>query len=397
MNIKKRVKQLIKTVMLHILFPGWYRICCRRKKLLPGCAVFFEEYGGCISDNSRVIRARMRRMDGVQTETICLQRNARNAPAFFMAGMRAISRISRAEYVFMEDSSELISSLPLRTQTRVIQLWHACGAFKKFGYSLTGKRFGADEEELDRFPRHRNFTYVTVSSPEVVWAYAQAFHMEDRLKAIVPTGIARTDLFFEKKRSDAARRKLSDLVGTGCSRFVLYAPTFRGDASAAKAPELPDFAGLREAMGEEWGFLIKQHPFVSPRPHVPEYQRDFVFDVTDSMQIHELMMVSDLCITDYSSVVFEYSLLERPIVFFAPDLDDYDDWRGFYYPYEEMTPGPVCRTNEEMVEWAGNLKSGFDRQQVRAFKEKFMSACDGHACDRILALVMGGKMPEEKN
>lgn len=391
MGIRKRVKQLIKSAAWHLLFPGCYRLFRKRDGLLPGYTVFFEEYGSHISDNSRMIRSRMRGMDGFRTENICLGRNEKNMPAFFRACLGAVRKIARAEYIFMEDSSELISALPLGPETKVIQLWHACGAFKKFGYSLTGKRFGADEEELERFPRHRNFTYVTVSAPEVIWAYAEAFHMEERKDAIVPAGIARTDLFFDEKRMAAACRKRSDIVGNGCSRFVLYAPTFRGNASGAAAPVLPDFEKLRHALGNEWGFLIKQHPFVRLRPQIPEEQKDYVFDLTDSMPIHDLMMASDLCITDYSSIVFEYALLDRPMIFFAPDLDDYDDWRGFYYPYEEMTPGPVCRTNEEMVEWIRNSGCHFDRQKIREFREKFMSACDGHATERILEMTIGKK------
>ena len=109
------------------------------------------------------------------------------------------------------------------------------------------------------------------------------------------------------------------------------------------------------------------------------------------MTIEDLLCVSDICISDYSSLVFEYSLFERPMLFFAYDLDEYFDWRGFYYDYNELTPGPVCKTNDEMIDYISHLEERFDRQKVIDFKEKFMRSCDGHATDRILHMVFADR------
>ena len=103
-------------------------------------------------------------------------------------------------------------------------------------------------------------------------------------------------------------------------------------------------------------------------------------------------MVSDVCISDYSSLVFEYSLFERPMIFLAPDLEEYYDWRGFYYFYQEMTPGPVVKSTEEVIRCLQELEKGFDRQRVRAFRERFMSSCDGHATERLIQLIEDGEM-----
>ena len=110
-------------------------------------------------------------------------------------------------------------------------------------------------------------------------------------------------------------------------------------------------------------------------------------DVTKGLEIDQLLCASDVCVSDYSSLIFEYSLFERPMIFFAYDLDDYFDWRGFYYNYDELTPGPVVKETEEIIDYIRHLDARFDQAQVHAFKEKFMSSCDGHATDRIMALV----------
>ena len=95
--------------------------------------------------------------------------------------------------------------------------------------------------------------------------------------------------------------------------------------------------------------------------------------MTDRLAIEELLTVADVCITDYSSLIFEYSLFERPMVFFAYDMENYLDERGFYYPVGEMMPGPVCRTTKEVVDILPKTDAGFDLARVREFKYRFMS------------------------
>ena len=173
-------------------------------------------------------------------------------------------------------------------------------------------------------------------------------------------------------------------------KVILYAPTFRGRVAKAYSPEEMDMDQMFQAFSEEYVLVSKHHPFVKKRPEIPEGMADFARDMTEDMTIEELLMVSDICISDYSSLIFEFSLFERPMIFFAYDLEEYFDWRGFYYDYDEMTPGPICRTTEEMIDYIQNLDTRFDRQQVIDFKEKFMSACDGHATERILDMVLNG-------
>ena len=138
--------------------------------------------------------------------------------------------------------------------------------------------------------------------------------------------------------------------------------------------------------------IFKHHPLVKKLPEIPEeLNGTFAIDATRSMTIEDLLCVSDICISDYSSLVFEYSLFERPMLFFAYDLDEYFDWRGFYYDYNELTPGPVCKMNDEMIDYISHLEERFDRQKVIDFKEKFMRSCDGHATDRILHMVFADR------
>lgn len=179
-------------------------------------------------------------------------------------------------------------------------------------------------------------------------------------------------------------------------RIILYAPTFRGQTHYAVSPDVVDLDRLSAAVGRDSVLLIKHHPFVKERPAIPAGSKDFAFDVTDILTIEELLCVCDLCISDYSSLVFEYSLFERPMIFFAHDLEDYFDWRGFYYDYKSFVPGPIVRTTDELIEVLTHPDEHIDLERVRAFRQKYMSACDGHATERILDRIGLLKKSEAK-
>ena len=149
-----------------------------------------------------------------------------------------------------------------------------------------------------------------------------------------------------------------------------------------------DIEKFCEALNDEYVLIIKHHPYVKNPPSIDEKYKDFASDLSDDADIEDLLCVADICISDYSSLVFEYSLFERPLIFFAYDIDDYNDWRGFYYDYDKLTPGPVFTENEEIIDYIKNIDERFDKQRIIEFREKFMSACDGNATERIIDLAL---------
>ena len=384
------LRDIYKTWTLLHLYPKRYRECIAGKPVQKNKIVFLEVRMKELTDSFTTIYQALKDDPQWDIQCIFLWEGLADRITVRKRCLQAITALADARYIFVNDSSYLLGCLPLRQETTVIQLWHACGAFKRFGYSLAGKKFGSEKRELDRYPMYRNFSYVTVSSPEVRWAYADAFQLP--LERIVATGVARTDLFYDQNRIRAARQKLETLLPECFANerkrtIVLYAPTFRGRVAYATSPDVLDFQKLKELLGEEYLFLCKHHPFVKNPPAIPESLSDFARDVTHLMEIDELLMISDVCISDYSSLIFEYSLFSRPMIFLAHDLEDYGDWRGFYYSYAEMTPGPVVRTTEETAACLKQLATSFDPEQVRSFRDRFMQSCDGRATQRILSLL----------
>lgn len=297
----------------------------------------------------------------------------------------AIEDIATAKCVFLDDGSNVIAAITPRPETKFIQLWHGCGAFKKFGFSTADLIFGGSRKEQLRHPNHRNYTLVPVSSPEVIWAYNEAMSIPAGADVVKALGCSRTDVFYDEEFINASYDHLYEIFPQARNKkVILYAPTFRGRVAQAETPDVLDVDMFYEHFGDRYVLLFKHHPLVKKPPVIDEKYSNFAVDVGSLLSIEELLCVSDICISDYSSLVFEYSLFEKPIIFFAYDLDEYFDWRGFYYDYYELAPGPIAKTNSEIIDYIENIDTRFDKKAVRDFRYKFMRSCDGHSTQRIL-------------
>jgi CDP-ribitol ribitolphosphotransferase len=177
-------------------------------------------------------------------------------------------------------------------------------------------------------------------------------------------------------------------------RVILYAPTFRGaSVTAARDAGHLDLALLEAALGRDHVLLLRLHPFVRSRLAVPRDLRGFAIDVSDHPDINELMLVSDILVTDYSSAMYEFALLGRPIVFLAPDVEAYEEERGFYFDFRAGAPGPIVGTTAEL---AAVLRAGvFDLERVAAFRRASFDVADGRATvrvvDRVILPALAGK------
>ena len=390
-----RIKDLAKRVTYHALYPAIYRLHAIRptdSRLM----LFVEMNAAEPSNNFTLVMEELKRR-GYTCDFVTLKRIGSSGFAYVGACVRMAWKAARSSVIWVCDGSMPVSCLPLRPQSKVVQLWHACGAFKKFGESTADAIFGASQKEREEFPYYANLSLVTVSSPKIIWAYKEAMGLEATPQVVQPLGVSRTDVYFNEDFVRAQKNRMLEAVPKAAGKKVLlYAPTFRGQVTSATAPDGLDLELLRKLLGNDWVVLVKQHPFVRDHNTVPPSCADFAFDVTDDLSIECCMCAADALLTDYSSVVFEYALLRRPMAFFAYDLDDYNDWRGFYYDYDHMTPGPVMQTSKQVAEWVEGLAEGFDPTQVDAFYREFMRSCDGHATQRIVDAVVGPNLGDER-
>ncbi len=265
--------------------------------------------------------------------------------------------------------------------TTIIQTWHACGAFKKVGYSVADRSFGASKELLKQVRIHSNYTYCLVASRSAIPYYSEAFGQPE--ETFVVLGIPRTDVLFQRNEGEIGRKVRARYGIPEGKKVILYAPTFRGDsAHVAEYGDYLDLDLLRSSCGDEYVVLVKLHPFVRGAVDLGGSGSGFAFDVSDYGDINELMLMSDVLITDYSSAIFEYSLLGKPMLFFAPDYVEYEAERGFYFDYETGIPGPLFTSSASLAE---HLATGeLDTSVVQTFRERSFDIADGRASARVV-------------
>lgn len=276
-----------------------------------------------------------------------------------------------------------------RKGTKLIQIWHGCGAFKKWGYSTRDSAWGLRSDFFEKYNVHKTYTHITTSSEEVNEIYAEAF--ASPLSKVKAMGVPRTDVFFDEdfvtSQKDNLLKKYPELNG---KKLILWAPTYRGnDLRASHNDPAIDFEQLKSIIGDDYALLIKLHPHISKRiskDDLPEKSEGFVYDISNEFPISSALCFADTVISDYSSLIFEYALFEKPMIFYAYDLDDYESDRSFYYDYETFVPGEIVKTTEELGKAVLNSEKSFDKEKVIAFKNRFMASCDGKSTERIFEL-----------
>jgi teichoic acid ribitol-phosphate primase len=310
------------------------------------------------------------------------ERGGRGRIGAAWAGVVAGYYLATSQVVVVDDYFFPIYVVRPRRGTTIIQTWHACGAFKKVGYSVLDKSFGVDERLARRVRIHSNYDVCLVASQSAAPHYAEAFR-QPLARFVSRLGIPRTDVFFGEEELDRRRAEVRRRYGlTDGRRVILYAPTFRGDSvTDARATDDLDVGVLAEALREDHVLLVRLHPFVRSKTAIGPELEGFAIDVSDHPDINELMLVSDILVTDYSSAIYEFALLGRPMVFFAPDYEAYEAERGFYFDYRTGVPGPIFETSEALARY---LRAGeFDLERVARFRAESFDVADGRSTARV--------------
>ena len=212
-------------------------------------------------------------------------------------------------------------------------------------------------------------------------------------------GHPRNDIFFDGQMMARARQKVDKAYGTSGKKLALYAPTFRNETVRGRSrierradtfglgyPEL--LAHLRGHFGGEWVVLVRLHPQIADMVQKIIPSAASVIDVTDHMDMQELLAAADCLITDYSSCAFDFMLTRRPVFLYATDIQEYDTERGFYYPLE-ATPFPLAHDDAELQKNIDCFDEAAYRQGVEEFLKGKGCIEDGHASERVVELIKG--------
>jgi CDP-glycerol glycerophosphotransferase (TagB/SpsB family) len=204
-------------------------------------------------------------------------------------------------------------------------------------------------------------------------------------------GYPRNDVLANATDDDGRRIRAELGIEPG-QKVVLYAPTHREYQPGHV--QVLDLAALAEGLGPEYTILARAHYFHGPDTLLGSLHREGrVRDVAAHPSVEELCLAADALITDYSSIMFDYAVLDRPIVVHAPDWETYRAMRGTYFDLMEEPPGVVTRTTGEAVDaFRSGASEGEEARRLRAaFRARFCALEDGRAAERVVRRVWLGE------
>lgn len=291
-----------------------------------------------------------------------------------------VYHLATSKYVFLNDNFMPLGMLKFNENAVITQLWHAEGIFKKFGLDIEQPQ---EIRELE-IAGNKKLSYVVCSSEDVRTYYADAFGVDE--EKVLALGAPRMDYFKKKINEDRLKadfcKKYPQCRG---KKMILYAPTFRDNTDDDRALlESIDIKAFNDRFGEEYILLVRLHPQV----HNAEVDISGAVDVCNYPDVIELSRLCDILITDYSSICMDFAVQEKPIYFYAFDLEKYDSERSFYIPYESYVPGPVAKDFTTLLNLINSNVAQSYNNKLLNFNHFNFGENDGNSAKRVADTVI---------
>ncbi|CAM3508585.1 CDP-glycerol glycerophosphotransferase family protein [Bacillus subtilis] len=289
-------------------------------------------------------------------------------------------------------NSRLPLWIPKPKNTLYVQTWHGT-PLKKLANDMDEVHMpGTTTEKYKQnfLQEASKWDYLISPNAYSTEIFKRAFQFK---KQILETGYPRNDILYSLNKESLINKVKQELgIGEG-KKIILYAPTWR-DNEFKKVGQYKfklqfDLEEMKRELGDSVVILLRMHYLVSEKFNLRKY-KDFVKDVSLYKDIRDLYLISDLLITDYSSVFFDYMNLKKPIVFFVYDLPAYrDSIRGFYFDFQQKTPGNLVQTSEELIKTVKELlHNPYIDHNYEDFYNEFCNLEDGKASKRVIETIL---------
>lgn len=278
--------------------------------------------------------------------------------------------------------------------TIYLQTWHGT-PLKKLATDMKEVHMpGTSTKKYKRnfLKEARRWDYLISPNRYSTGIFSRAF---DFNKVMLETGYPRNDYLIENNKLEEIEKLKIKLGLPIDKKVILYAPTWRDNQFYEKGKykftlDL-NIDKLKETFNDEYIIILRMHYLISENFNLNQYE-GFAFDFSDYEDIRDLYLISDVLITDYSSVFFDYANLKRPIIFYTHDIEMYrDNLRGFYFDFEKSTPGPLVKTTEEVIDTLININQT-NIEETSSFIPFYNYFCyleDGRATQRVVDQVFG--------
>lgn len=269
-----------------------------------------------------------------------------------------------------------------------LQTWHGT-PLKQLGLDMDVAYFGTANYKHNFYKNAKRWDYLISANNHSTVIFQSAFGINK--EKIIQTGYPRNDILINHTL-DEVRVLREKLQIPKNKKVILYCPTWRDDEKKSAKEygfELKlDLRRLKQRFGSNSVLLLRMHYLIAQDIDLSGVE-DFAFDVSSYDDIQELYLVSDLMITDYSSTMFDYTTLKRPVILYCYDFDKYKDvLRGFYFDLTKLNPGPIVKEHLELeIQIEKALKN--ELTYNNEFYHKFCSVDDGFASDKTLEILFG--------
>jgi len=357
----------LKQTIIHILL-SFLNIFAKRRPVKHNRIAFVTNESDHLTGDLKLIYDMLEKQGTYELVPVLIdytEKTMKNNFLYMLNCFRQLFVISTSKLVLITDNNYVISNFK-REGVTVVQIWHAAGAIKKFGNAI------------ERAYPIAGYDYVIANAPYWKKPYSQAFsvpedHVEitgmPRLDALCDnTYIRESQAWFYKKHPQLKDKKI-----------LLYAPTFRGDLYQGFTSVPFDAQKVLSDLDEDWVILYKYHPLLKGA-HLEDSDRVINMNGENT---HRLFCVADALVSDYSSIIFDFALLDKPMYFFVPDFDQYFTERGLFVDYEKVMPGAIVHDERELA-LAVCANRDYD---IQAFRDMFMTWSDGENTKRVCALI----------
>ena len=300
----------------------------------------------------------------------------KNQLAYVIACIQQLFAINRSHLVLLDFNNFVVSKFKRKHGVTVLQLWHATGAIKQFGNSVA------------RDYQIKNYDYAIVNSEFFIDTFSQAFNVKK--ENVKVTGIPETDKLFSKTRSSENEtylcQKYPQIIG---KKIVTYAPTFRGRFGKGFYETEIDLDFIQKSLGDDYAIIYKPHPLIANS----RYRDNDNIIYMQEESIKKVFAVTDVLVSDYSAIIYDYLVTQKPLIAYVPDLETYGQSPGIIFDYEQEFPGAIVKNDQDLVNEIRNVNS-VNIKQTNLY-DKVFKYRDGQSLQRVIELIeniMGEKM-----
>ena len=298
-----------------------------------------------------------------------------NKIKYFFYIFKQMYHIATSKICILDGYCIPICILKQKKQLVTIQIWHALGSLKKFGYSSINLEGGRDSKIAKIMRMHKNYTYILTSSNLSKEFFKEAFHAEDRQMKIM--NLPRVDFLQSEELKKSTIKSILKIYPelNNKKKNILYCPTQR------KNTLLPLEEMVKQIDSSKYNFIAKLH-----------FGKEIVFVENKTIEREssftglELLHIADYIITDYSAIVFEAVITKKPIYFYDFDYDTYMKERGIYINYREEMPGPIEKEFKRIIQLID--QNYYDKNKINHFCNKYIENTEKNATKELTKLIL---------